>query len=171
MILGYKCFNKDLTNRYGIKFEVGKTYNANGEIKFGTTDYRTHSHGLHMCKNIEDTFRFFDTFNEEVCICEVRGMGGKCTYNDEYNGYYDMYSVEILEIIRIINREELINMALNLNQLRVERFITNYRLSKDEIELFKEKFSYSPRVLKAIAYYQEGDIHAYRKNYVYKRSK
>lgn len=34
-MIGYKCFNSDLTNRYGSKFEVGKTYHAKGDIKFG----------------------------------------------------------------------------------------------------------------------------------------
>lgn len=27
-IIGYKCFNEDFTNRYGEKFEIGKTYNV-----------------------------------------------------------------------------------------------------------------------------------------------
>ena len=31
-IKGYKAFNKDMTNMYGKKFEVGKTYSVNGKI-------------------------------------------------------------------------------------------------------------------------------------------
>ena len=57
-------FNDDLTNRYGTKFEVGKTYHANGDIKFGND-----GNGFHMCKNIEDTLRYFDAFNDNIRIC------------------------------------------------------------------------------------------------------
>ncbi len=60
-MIGYKCFNSDLTNRYGSKFEVGKTYHAKGDIKFGNN-----GNGFHMCKNMEDTLRYFDAFNDNV---------------------------------------------------------------------------------------------------------
>ena len=60
-VIGYKCFNKDLINHYGQKFEIGKIYIASGIIKFGTR-----GNGFHMCKNIEDCFRFFDTFRAEA---------------------------------------------------------------------------------------------------------
>ena len=47
-IIGYKCFNKDLTNRYGRKMNVGEKYTANGAVNFGNV-----GHGFHFCKNIE----------------------------------------------------------------------------------------------------------------------
>ena len=31
----YKAFNKDRTNRYGMKFEEGKAYHTDGDIKCG----------------------------------------------------------------------------------------------------------------------------------------
>lgn len=164
MILGYKCFNKDLTNRYGQRFEVGKTYHITGNITFGNT-----GNGFHICSNLEDTLRYFDTFNEEVCICEVKGTGTNIVYNDEYNGYYDMYAVESLTIIRILNREEIINIGLNLNQIRVFRFIQGYKLTKEEINLFKNKFINYSSVLKAIAYYQEGDTNIYNRKKLIKK--
>ena len=48
MIKGYKCFNKGLINRYGKKFEVGKIYHQDGDIKFGIN-----GNGFHMCSNLE----------------------------------------------------------------------------------------------------------------------
>ena len=32
-IYGYKCFNSDMTNRYGTQFELGKVYSTNGKVK------------------------------------------------------------------------------------------------------------------------------------------
>lgn len=156
MILGYKCFKKDLTNRYGTQFEVGKTYQISGQIKFGNN-----GNGFHLCTNLEDTFRYFDTFSEDVCICEVKGLGENIIYNDEYYGYYDMYAVEKIEIIRIISREEIIKLGLNLIDIRAIRFIQGYKLTNEEINLFKEKFKNFPNILKAIAYYQEGNLNIY----------
>ena len=34
-IIGYKCFDKGLINKYGKKFSVGKIYIMLGTIKFG----------------------------------------------------------------------------------------------------------------------------------------
>ena len=153
MVFGYKCFNKDLTNRYGFKFDVGKTYGVSGEIKFGIN-----GNGFHMCKNIEDTFRYYDAMEGEVSVCEVIGLGEFVSLYDEYNGYYDMYSVEMIEIIRLLSREDIIEMALNFSEERVIRFIQLYRLTSSEIILFKEKFKKYSRVIDNIIYYQEGDM-------------
>ena len=65
MVLGYKCFNEDLTNRYGFKFEVGNTYKVDGIIKFGID-----GNGFHMCERLEDTLRYFDAMNLDVSVCE-----------------------------------------------------------------------------------------------------
>ena len=89
MIKGYKCFNKNLINRYGIPFEVGKTYKVDGNISFGNN-----GNGFHMCVNLEDTLRYFDGFNTEIDICEVIGDGNFVLFEDNYYGYYDMYSFE-----------------------------------------------------------------------------
>ena len=78
--------------------------------------------------------------NEEICICEVIGLGNKKQYDDEYYGYYDMYSVEKIKIIRIVPRIEIINIGLNLNEVRISRLIQGLKLTKDEINLFKAKF-------------------------------
>ena len=56
-MLGYKCFNENLTNRYNTKFEIGKIYHVNGNIKFGNN-----GNGFHICKNLEDTLRYFNSF-------------------------------------------------------------------------------------------------------------
>lgn len=156
-ILGYKCFNSDLTNNYGVKFEVGKKYTTSGQIKFGTM-----GNGFHMCKRLEDTLRYFDAIKKEVSICEVKGSGTVVESFDEYYGYYNIYSVEELEIIRELTREEIINMAIKFYQERAIRFISGFKLKEDEILLFKQYFKNNSRVISFIEYYQEGNLYAFK---------
>ena len=156
MIKGYKCFNKNLINRYGIPFEVGKTYSASGDISFGNN-----GNGFHMCLNLEDTLRYFDGFNSEIDICEVIGYGNFVLFEDNYYGYYDMYSVEKIQIIKKLSREEIIDKMLNSIEFRVIRFIQGYKLSPFELQLFKDRFANNISILNAISYYQEGNLDIY----------
>jgi len=156
MIKGYKCFNKDMTNRYGIKFEVGKTYTTFGNIKFGLN-----GNGYHMCKNMEDTLRYYDAIGDDVIICEVTGYGKYVLDEDDYYGYYDMYSVEIIKIERMISRDEIIEIALNLNEIQVLHFIKTFKLNTEEINLFKNKFKNFPLVIQSIEYYQENNLEVF----------
>ena len=156
MIKGYKCFNKNLINRYGIPFEVGKTYSASGDISFGNN-----GNGFHMCLNLEDTLRYFDGFNSEIDICEVIGYGNFVLFEDNYYGYYDMYSVEKIQIIKKLFREEIIDKMLNSIEFRVIRFIQGYKLSPFELQLFKDRFANNISILNAISYYQEGNLDIY----------
>lgn len=155
-VIGYKCFNKNLINRYGKKFSVGQIYIAYGSLKPGVN-----GNGFHMCKNIEDTFRFFDTENKDIQVCKVIGSGKIIIYNDEYNGYYDLCCVEKLEILKLLSREELINIGLSLNELRALRFVSTLSLTFDETEKFKEQYKKYQKVLKAIAYHQENNKDIY----------
>lgn len=153
-IRGYKCFNSDFTNRYGRKFSVGKIYVVPGIIKFGN-----YGNGFHICKNMEDTFRYYDTSN--IIVCEVIGSGNYVEYSDEYNEYFDMYSVEKLEIIRKLSREEIIEEGLNLNEIRVKRFLSTFKLTQEEIDNFKSKFRNNRNILNILAYYQEENKDVY----------
>lgn len=157
MIIGYKCFNEDLTNNYGFQFEVGGKYSVSGVISAGTR-----GNGYHMCKNIEDTFRFYGGIeNSNIVVCEVIGSGDMVSFSDEYYGYYDMYSVEKIEIIRKIDRSEIIQMALNFDEMRVTRLIQTFKLNPSEIELFECKFAEYSSIQKAIAYYQKRILDVY----------
>ena len=69
-VIGYKGFNKDFTNRYGDKFEIGKIYHADSEIKWGNK-----GNGFHLCTNIEDCFRYVDPNN--LLMTELLGLA-KC---------------------------------------------------------------------------------------------
>lgn len=156
MIKGYKCFNEDFTNRYGFKFSVGKIYITDSHVKF-------RSRGFHFCKNLEDTFRYFDAFNLKIKICEVVGSGNITTYSDEYYGYYDMYSCEKLEIKHELNRKEIIDYGLSLDYTKVSRFIQGLKLTKEEIDKFKQRYKNYINVIQAIEYYQENKLYVYER--------
>ena len=98
-VRGFKCFKSGLINLYGTKFEVGKLYIMPGAIKFGLD-----GNGFHLCKRMEDTLRYYDAMHEEVDICEVVGSGKISESFDEYYGYYDMYAVSKLEILKKLTR-------------------------------------------------------------------
>ena len=164
MFEGYKCFNKGLVNRYGFKFEEEKIYHCEGEIKFGND-----GNGFHVCKRLEDTLRYFDAMNGEIDICEVNCYGNSDEGKDDYNEYYDMYAYEYMVIKKILSREEIIDYAIKLNEIRAKRFISLFKLTDEEIVLFKEKFKKNNLILNTIAYYQEGNKDAYNNSYVKKR--
>lgn len=163
MVKGYKCFNKDMINSYGLKFEIGKKYKVNGKVQPGIN-----GNGFHFCTNIEDTFRYFYP-DCGVEVCEVIGTGDVARFNDEYNGYFDMYAAEELTIVRKIEREEIIQMALKMSEVRVCRFIQSFKLTPEEIKLFEDKFSKYILVLLAIEYYQKENTEVYRDYYESKR--
>ena len=157
---GYKCFNQGLINRYGHKFEMGKTYHAESEIKFGNN-----GNGFHICTNLEDTLRYFDAFNNEVDICLVCCYGDNSLYNDEYYGYYDMYAFEYMKIIKKLSREEIFEYAKRLSDYRLKRFISLMKLTQNELEEIKNLFKDNEDILKCILYYQENktDVYALKK--------
>lgn len=129
-IIGFKGSNEDLTNRYGDKFEIGKIYHADGEIKWGNN-----GNGFHLCTYVEDCYRYVDPNNS--VMMEVVGFGDIKKYDDEYYGYYDMYVCEYLRIIRKISREEIIDMMLHTYKERRDRFIRDFNLTEDELKLFE----------------------------------
>ena len=157
-ISGYKALNLDMTNRYGKKFEVGKTYSVEGELKFGND-----GNGFHFCERMEDTLRYFD----DAIITEIKSLEDYIVSDDIYNGYDNLYCARTIRIERIISREEIISYFLNCNDKeRIKRFIQGYKLTEQEIELFKIIFgnpiNYTD-IINTILYYQECQYDLYDK--------
>ena len=163
IIIGYKCFNKDLINQYGFQYEIGKTYTVSGELKFGNN-----GNGFHFCRNLEDTLRYYDALKNNVDICLVIGSGNIITFEDNYYGYYDMYASENISIVKKLTRNEIIMYGYNLSEPRVNRFIAGYQLTEEEKEMFKSKFNRRSEVINTIEYYQEGNLDAFTKKYIKK---
>ncbi len=157
-VVGYKAFNKDLTNRYGDKFEVGKSYCVLGDIKWGND-----GNGFHLCINIEDCFRYFDS--KESVIAEVIGFGELKKYDDEYYGYYDMYVCEKLKVVRLVSREEIFSMVKNFSEDRLYRFVQTYDMTDEESAKVEAASKGKQKVLKAIRFYHYGDKDVYKEDY------
>lgn len=155
-VKGYKAFSKNKVNRYGKVFEEDTHYHIDGEISFGN-----YGNGLHFCKRMEDTFRYVDAMNSKVEIAEVVGSGEMVEFNDEYYGYYDMYSASDLYVVRFLSRKEIIEHFLKQHELAVKRFVGCFKLTDEEIMLFKIQFADNINIMNAIAYYQEKDLDVY----------
>lgn len=157
-IKGYKSFDVDHTNCYGQEFTPGTKYHVEGQIIYGV-----HGNGIHFAKNLEDTIRYSgqEYGLKDVAIAEVIGDGIIVEGYDHYNGYYDLYCCSDLEVVKFLTREEIISHALTLNEFAMERFVSQFRLESEEIDLFKGK---SIRVDNALEYYQRGNKDIYSGN-------
>ena len=159
-VKGYKAFNKDKTNRYGVPFEEGKTYKINGPIIFGNN-----GNGYHMCTVLADVFRYVDDFDENVTVAEVTGKGNYEKYDDEYYGYYDMYAFEEITIDKFLSRAEVIDKMLNSSSFEVKKFLRTCRLNEEEKVLFAKKFRSDIDVIKCLLYYHFGCTEIYINDY------
>ena len=161
IIKGYKAFNKDMTNRYGIPFECGKTYKVDGDIKFGNE-----GNGYHFCSSIADVFRYVDASDiNNYVVAEVYGIGDYKVYDDEYEGYYDMYSFRSIYIKRILTREQVFEKIKTLSEWQILKIIKTSKLSSDEILYICKKYKGNVTIMCAILYYQLDQKDIYEKYY------
>lgn len=166
-IEGYKAFNKGLINRYGKEFTEKIVYFQNEEPKFGNN-----GRGFHFCKRLEDTLRYFPAMEEEIEIAKVTSLGQISEYEDDYYGYYDLYATNIIKIDHVLTRKEILTQVLKLtDERRIIRFISGYRLTKEEIEIFRIRFINNKSIQDAISYYQEGDKDVYGRPVTYQKRK
>ena len=74
-----------------------------------------------------------------------------------------MYCTDIIRIDRVLERDEIVSMFLDKNNLRVMRFIKGFKLTPNELDLYKLTYESDSCVMNAIAYYQEGDKEVYER--------
>ena len=162
-IEGYKAFFSNHTNRHGKEFCEGNTYKTNRDISFGNDSFG----GYHMCKRLEDTLRYFPPKELDISIACVTGSGKIIEFEDNYYGYYDMYSVEEITIKKFLTRDEVVGYYLIDNNYlfdeRICRFIQLFNLNPIEIEMFKDKYYNRDLILKYIKYYYEKDREVFKR--------
>lgn len=162
MVRGYKSFASNGTNQAKQVMEAGKKYHCNGKIRYN-------KNGYHMANRFEDTIPFSDLVDSEgnsndlhdVIIAEVVGSGDIDTVSDmyaNYYGYYEMYACSDIEIIRFIPRDELIKMGLELNNERMERFVSYLKMTPEELKQFQ---GINVKVDAAIEYYHNDNKDIY----------
>lgn len=155
-MIGYKAFDYDLVNRYGTKFELNVEYSLSGELKFGND-----GNGFHFCTNLEDTLRYVDGSN--AIIVMVEALGNLKKYDDEYNGYYDMFVTDKIKLVKILTKNEIFSYTCNLPNYRLIRMIRDYRqFTELELLYLENKYQNNFDVMRAIRYYQRNDLDAYK---------
>lgn len=148
-IIGYKSLDKDYKDISGNILEENKTYHVDGNVVYGNG-----GNGYHFAKKLEDTLRYQlkdEDYLTRPNIAKVVGFGNIVESYDDYYGYYELYAAENIKILKYLSEEEIIAYALKLNETRMLRFVSSYRLNKDEIKLFKNKYL---SVDLALLYYQ-----------------
>lgn len=151
-ITGYKAFD-NMKDQYGNTYEINKEYTQTGPIKFGVN-------GFHFCTHIADVLRYYDGFNENTIICLVEASGETDIYQDEYNEYFDMYASSNIKILKILSREEIMEIVLNESVHSVIRFIKGYKLTEEEINQIIDLYPNS--IIKDyIDYYQKSNQEAF----------
>ena len=156
-VKGYKAFNCDATNRYGMPFTEGQTYRVEGEISFGNR-----GNGFHMCTALSDVFRYVNATEEDVLVAEVTGRGDYAKIDDNYYGYYDMYAFREITIDRFLTRDEIIQKMLDSSKHQVNKFLSTCKLRESEAIKFARKFRNDFDVIKTLLYYHFGYPEIYK---------
>lgn len=74
-----------------------------------------------------------------------------------------MYVARTISIDKILTREEIVNKLLDKPEHRVKRFLSLYKLTPNEIKVYREKFKNNRNIQNTISYYQEGDLEVYNR--------
>ena len=159
-IRGYKAFNKDHTNRYGMPFLEGEYYHVDGPIKFGN-----HGNGFHMCVHLSDVFRFFDPENVDVAYVIGSGEYDEGEYDDWDEPYFDMYSVSDIHIEKFLSREEIIDIISRSSSSDIVKFFATFNPTKEEaIKIVfnnRNKLNYARAVEAYLYYIEKVNIYAF----------
>ena len=154
-IYGFKVYDENFKDRYGLTYEIGKSYHRDGKIKW-------HQKGFHFCSNPEDTFRYIDGF-KPIHLVYVKGYGDIEEYNDEYYGYYDMYVSSDIELIKEITHEEFIENIINnkITEPQIIKVVRDLKLTEEEITKILEKYNNINYLINYIDYFQRGNKEAF----------
>lgn len=163
---GFKALNKQMMNQYGNKFEEHTTYSIPNNIELTKGPMGT---GWHFTPYLEDTLRYVDGMTKNIKIVKVIARKEIITFDDEYNGYYDISATREITIEHILTRKEIINYMLHRPTPAMIRFISGYKLKEEEIALIKESFHHNLNISLAIEYYQKDNKEVYNKIYQLKR--
>ena len=116
-----------------------------------------------------DVFRYVNAFDEEVQVAAVTGSGDCVVFNDEYEGYYDMYACEKIQIDKFLSRDEVIALMLRAHVFDVTKFIKTYKMTSNEIAIFFKKFTGQMDIERLLLYYQCGQKQVYENGYCMKK--
>lgn len=153
-VVGYMALN-NMKDRFGNEYQVGGNYHMDGDI--------TYEHnGFRFCGNLEDVFRYCNGFDENTNICLVEGFGKVRIDNDETMEYFDLYATSDLTVLKVLEREEIINDVINKNCFSKARLIAGFKLTDEEIDYMLQN-SIGEHLEPYVDYYQRGDKKAFQR--------
>ena len=79
-----------------------------------------------------------------------------------------MYVSSVIVILKKLTRKEIFDIIFNSSEFSVVRFISGYKLTDSELEMFEKKYMNNQTILDAITYYYK-DKDVYQKKYGLKR--
>ncbi len=138
-----------------MEFKEGNVYISNPNIVPGMYNHSSMK-GFHMSEELSNVFRFFDISKEGIEIAQVTGFGECRYFEDEYNGYYDMYVCQNIKINKFLTREEYIDIILHESEIEVMKFIKTFPMNSKEKILFMRQFRNNIQIIEAMFYYQYG---------------
>ena len=157
-IKGYKSFNKDFMTFNNMKMQPYAIYKTEEDIKYRRSGY-------HFAKRLEDTLRYVNGLKEPIIICPIEALGDIIWNDDEYYGYYDLGCTNIIKINKPLTRKEILEYIYKKPDYSIIRFIQGYKLTKEELEIFKEKYNNNRNIINYIMYYQENNSNAFNREY------
>ena len=122
--IGYKIMNQDMTCYGGNKpfqYEIGKTYECKGEIKFC-------ENGFHFCKNIFNTLKYYCNFKGDRRFFKIQ--------YDKCINSWDKSITNKITILEEINIFDFINESMSENDWYL--ISCNQKLPEDFIREFQD---------------------------------
>lgn len=156
IVKGYKAFDIDFSNPFTKeKLYPNNIYKLEGELGYK-------KNGYNFCTNLEDCLRYINGLEKEIHICPIIALGDIFWYNDEIYEYYNLGCTNKIYIGNTMTREEIIKYADNLYEDYFIRFIQGYKLTKDELDYFTNKYKEKSNIIRNIEYYQLGKKDAFK---------
>ena len=162
-VKGYKAFDGLRQNQYGVTFKAGEFYESDNPIVVPGMYDPDKMNGYHMSIWLGNVFRFFDIEKEGIEVATVNGFGNCRKFEDDYNGYYDMYVCENLLVKKFLLRDEYANIILKEPIFSIKNFIRTFPMNEDEKKIFMNKFEKDIDIRNALLYYQYGEKDIYDK--------
>ena len=146
-MLGYMALKVDGTDKYGDKFELGKSYHVDGPIR---ARFGSKSDGFRFCTNVAETFRFIDSEDVKVAVVEATGQFDSSL--DEYNDY-EIYACSDLSLIKYLTREEIINLTLLEGRRSIEKLVKTYKVNEEERDILLNHVRGDNQMIGYVLYY------------------
>ena len=110
---------------------------------------------------LEDAFRNYN--DSSIYLVEGKGEGRHVP--DLVDEFLERYDFEEIKILKKMTREEIVEYGLRLDGKRLERFLSYFKLTDEEKDLFVNNFDKNSDEMYAIRYYALGQKNAFKERH------